>query len=258
MQTILQTVEEINQIFSNVGEQQIIISLNKAQEDYVKRTKLLDGYVVLPNPSLNSVWNLPNDYNSFKRIDFYDVNGNSVILRHITYEIEFDKIYFYSISEEQITKLPSNIYTVVLSYYSKPSYISKVTDYFSIDDDFIIGISSRVYEDYYSKFRVDVILRGELVKVIDHTSVQYWRAKAKEYEIEGKKYRNRKDDTSSGNGQYWGVAGDLHLPKRNLVTVNKLILDGGASDTVYSLVADGGDSNTIFTIIIDGGNSENI
>ena len=219
MSTIQTAIEEINQAFPTIQESQIIIDLGRAQNDFVQRTQVLESFAELTTPNANLAWVLPADFNSFKRIDLYDVNGNPLYFGHhnidIGYQIEFGNIYFYSLRWKGITGFPSKVATAILCYYNKPTALTAVTSNFSVIDEHIIGVSAKVYQEYYAKFPVNVVMRGEVVKAIDHNMLVYWQNKSKEYEIEGKRYHNKMDDTSTGEGQYYGVAGDIQLPKRN-------------------------------------------
>lgn len=215
--TIQRAIEEIKQVFPNVLESQVIYDLDRMQKDFVDETDYLESYVVLSDIHTYCAWTLPTGYRRFKEILLYDANNNPLELAdyQITYEIEFGKIFFKSTTTTPITKLPAAIIYVYLGYYYTSDTLSATTDSFSINDSHIEGVTSKVYENYYSKFVVDILMpNGNIIKTRDFNAVNYYRGKVREYVIKAKKWVLGKNDTTDGSAINYGMAGEFVFSKR--------------------------------------------
>jgi hypothetical protein len=236
--TIQRSVEEINQIFPDVKEAQIVYDLDTAQKDFCFETEYLQDVASLSDPTGGIAWDLPSDYRAFKKLLFYDVNGNPLYLKdyYIKYEIDNGVLYFRSVGEDVITTLPADFTTVYLMYYKRPSTLTSVGDAFSVLDEHILGVQAKIFETYFARYPVPTLnyRTGEVVKLRDLASVKYWNAKAKEIEIKAKRYIIGKEKTDDNQVINYGMAGAFVLPKRIDATMAGTITKPTLLALIYS------------------------
>ena len=213
---IKRVVEELNEIFPHLGETQIVQDLDIAQKDFIAETNYLEGYALLSNPSTNCAWALPSDFNKFKEILLYDISGNPLYLEDysIKYEIEFDNIYFYSISSTPITVLPLAIAYIYLGYYKRAITLSDPSNSFEVEDEHLAGIYAKMYKEYYAKYPIPVITpNGSVIKTLNLNASNFWATEEIKCRIKTKRWLNNKNDSSDGTAIYQ-EAGMWLLPKR--------------------------------------------
>lgn len=236
-------IEEINEVFNHLGETQIIHDLDIAQKDFVAETNYLEGYTSLTNPSLGCAWTLPSDYNKFKEILLYDVNGNPLHLEdyQITYEIEFGNIYFYSTSGTPITVLPAAITYLYLGYYKNAADLISPASVFEVNDEHLGGVYAKVYKEYYAKYPVPVITQnGTIIKTLNFQAAGFWANQEILYRIKAKKWVNSKNDVSDGHALY-KEAGEWLLPKRikSLISISQIIMTTNIKEANFIITPSG-------------------
>lgn len=213
---IQKVVEEINQIFPELGEPQIVHDLDVAQKDFVAETNYLEDYVLLSSPSTNSAWALPSDYNGFKEILLYDVSGNPLYLEHFQheYEVSYGKLYFHSSGNTPITGLSSDIAFAYLGYYKKAATLANPSNSFEINDEHLGGVYAKIYKEYYAKYPTPVLMpTGTVIKTLNLQASNFWSNEEIKNRIKAKRWVNSKNDTSDGHALYQ-EAGKWLLPKR--------------------------------------------
>jgi hypothetical protein len=215
MSTIKNQVEQIRQVFPNVMENQVIKDLNIKQKDFVLETEYLETYAQLMGMEDSVSWELPDDYNSFIELLPFDVNDKSLYFGdyQLDYEIVNNILYIKSTWLTPIIKIPDAIDTIYLGYRNAPADLSVITDEWSVKDEHIDGVISRVYEEYYAKYPVDVMTRtGEIIKARDTKMVQYWQMKVKENLIKAKRYVIKRKQIDLRGAINYGMAGKFVLP----------------------------------------------
>jgi hypothetical protein len=214
---ISRAVEEIRQAFPNVIESQVIYDLNRAQKDFIQETDYLETYAQLTGIEDNLAWELPDDYNSFIELLLYDVNGNQLYLEdyQLDYDIKYGNLYFKTTGGTSITKLSGAIKSIYLGYRNAPLDLTSITSEWSVIDEHIEGVTAKIYKDYYSKFPVDMIMRGEIVKTRDVRMLQYWMAEETAYRKKAKQYVNKKNKTELRGAFNYGMAGKFVTPLHN-------------------------------------------
>lgn len=213
---IQKVVEEIRQIFPDLGETQIVHDLDIAQKDFVGETNYLEDYALLSSPSSNCAWALPSDYNHFKEILLYDASGNPLYLEHYQYEYEisYGKLYFRSSSNTPITVLSSDIAFIYLGYYKKATTLADPSASFEIGDEHLGGVYAKIYKEYYAKYPTPVLMpTGAVIKTLNLQASNFWSNEEIKNRIKAKKWVNSKNDTSDGHALYQ-EAGKWLLPKR--------------------------------------------
>ena len=240
---IQRVVEEINQVFPQLGETQIIHDLNIAQKDFVAETNYLEDYVLLSDPSTNCAWTLPADYNNFKEILLYDANGNPLYLEdyQITYEIKYGKLYFLSTTSTPISALPTAIAFIYLGYYKKALDMFDASASFQIEDEHIPVIYAKIYKSYYSKYPMDVVTKvGTVISTVNFSAANYYAQQEVAERIKAKRWLNSKNDTSDGHALFQ-EAGKWLLPK-HIKT-----LSGGTLSVSDSISGNEKEANFIIT-----------
>ena len=190
-------VESVRQIFPTIGSTQILKEIDLVQKEFADETEILTASAELTSPSTNTVWALNSSIKSIYNIEAYDSNSLPVELDdvNLTYNIEFGQITFIDTTGVVITGLPTGINSIYVSYYKIPASITAETDSLEIPEQFHEGILARVFERFYSRFPIDMVVQGQIVKAVDWNAVKYWNGVYTEIRIKAKKYKNINRDS---------------------------------------------------------------
>lgn len=208
--------EEVYELFPNKGTF-IYKDLDSAQKEFANNTKILHGRGQLTSITTNFGWTLPSDCIEVYDLKAYDTSNELVYLgtELLTWEIEFGKIYIYSLTSTVITSVPTTISTIYIHYRKSPSSISSNSSSFDINEKYHKGIVAKVLSEYYRKYPTEMIARdGTVVKSVNILLSREWERIYHEHRIEAKKDANKKQNGSVGEAQYYGHAGGLELPQR--------------------------------------------
>ena len=215
MSTVKRQIEEIKQLFPDVAQTQIIYDLDIAQKNFCRETRILDSVLVtLTDIHTAIVFALPAGFNALKRINYYDASGNPLYEDDLMIgaDIEGLNIYFHSTGTEPIKTIPAQIAQIDLIYMGKPTAITTLTSTWSVDDEYITGVTAYLYSEYFAKYPQDIATSQGIAKVRDFKAVQYWEAKKAEYRKNAKLYVNSKDIRPLEPVNY-PAGGQYDLPK---------------------------------------------
>lgn len=208
--------EEIHELFPKQTDTAIYRDLDSAQKEFANNTKILHGRGQLTSITSNFGWALPSDCIEVYDLRAYDSSNEPVYLgvELLTWEIEFGRVYIYSLTSTVITSVPTTISTVYIHYRKSPSTISSISSSFDINEKYHKGIVAKVLSEYYKKYPTDMIVQGNVVSAVNIQLAREWERIYHEHRIEAKKDANKKQYRGVGEAQYYGYAGKLELPLR--------------------------------------------
>ena len=134
-------VESVRKVFPEASFQEIVLQFDTGQKRFVHDTKLYENTADLENIDSNIAWTLPSDWDSLKRIDYYDEDGEPLYVGsdiHMDVDIEGGYIYFKSTTGTLLDDAiddDNSLDSVILTYYAKPSAITSVSSSWTVADD---------------------------------------------------------------------------------------------------------------------------
>ena len=149
--TVQSAMEEIHELFPNQTDTAIYRDLDSAQKEFADNTKILHGRGQLTSITSNFGWALPADCIEVYDLRAYDSSNEPVYLGDelLGWEIEFGRIYIYSLTSTVITSVPTTISTVYIHYRKSPSTISSISSSFDINEKYHKGIVAKVLSEYF-------------------------------------------------------------------------------------------------------------
>ena len=214
--TIQRSIEEIRQVFPDIGVTQVINDLDKAQKDFCLEINLLTTSMALTSISTTVKFTLPTDFNAIIELLAYDVNGMPILLNNyrLAFSVDDTYLYVYRTDSVIITGIPAAINSLYLKYKAKPTALTTITSTYSVSDEFKGGVEAVVYKKYYGLFPVDVRTRtGEIIKSRDSNMYRVWSNEVKEYQLKAKRYVNSCKDERPFNVINYGMAGNFAILK---------------------------------------------
>ncbi len=203
--TVKNCVENIRQIFPKVGETQVLKELDKAQKDFALETEILSKTSTLSNLSTTTAWILPSDCQAVYSIEAFDSAGLPIDLndKNLTYLIDQNTLTFIDTNGTVIGGLPTNIDSVYVSYYYKPTSITAISDAFTIPEIFHSAPEARIFEKFYSRFpTLSIQTQQGIIQSVDWSAVKFWDGEYQRLKIEAKKYKNINQDRISKTYSY--------------------------------------------------------
>lgn len=215
-------VENIKTVFPELEEARIIKDLSNLQKAFATETKLLMGRASLSSPTTNVAWALPTNFVELYGEDpirFYNSDGEPIYFSsdsfNYAYEIQFGKLYIYSLSSTLLTGLSADIASAYIHYHKKATTITARTSLLEIEDTFTKALEHGLLSDYFSKFPTDMLTRdGRVARVRDIQSADWHLKRYQDYKIKAKIYAKTREYDKQSNVQYYGDAGEYQLPRR--------------------------------------------
>jgi len=195
--TVKNMVENIRQVFPQIGETQVLKEIDKAQKEFATETEILSAHGELSAPSTNISWSLPSSCASVYSIEAFDSDELPVDLsdESITYTIDQGVLTFIDTDETVITGLPTTIDSIYINYYEYPTLIDGVSDSLDIPEKFHPAIEHKVLETLYSRFPTLTIQSQQGVsQSVDWNAVKYHNGEYNRLRVEAKKYKNINQD----------------------------------------------------------------
>jgi len=190
--TVLNIIEQVEQLFPELGRTQILLDIDSSQKEFADNTKILTKQGQLSGISTNISWALPSDCVEVYDIELYGSDDMELYLdeEDLTYHIDRDVITFLDEDDDSLTRLPSAISYAYLDYVYRPASITLETDSLSIPEDFHEGILAKVLSKYYARFPQQIITSGGVIKAVDLKMVSYWESVYDKQRIEAKRWVN--------------------------------------------------------------------
>jgi len=210
-----QIIESVRQVFPTLSKNQIRLDLDSAQKLLATETGCLTVKGSLSNIATNFAWILPSKFISMTDLVFYDSLGNPKYPSdyNYKYEIELGKLFIYSSQSVPITGLNTEISSVYLHYKELPDTLATESTSMEVNEQFRDAIESYVLGKYFSKFPIDAIANGQVVKILNLQAAQLHKNEYEKLRIKLKKYLGSQIKTS-GEAQFYQHAGAQILPKR--------------------------------------------
>ena len=220
--TTQQIIENILTVFPSLEEMRVARDLSDLQRSFAAETRLLVERASLSDPSTNVAWTLPSNFIELYGEDpvrFYNSDGEPLYLSgenySYAYEIQFGKLYIYSLTSALATGLSSDIVSAYIHYRKIPAIITDRSVALEIDDFFTKALEHGLLSDYFGKFPTDVLTRdGRVAKVRDIQSASWHEKRYQDLKIKAKIYAKTKEYNKQNNVQYYGDAGSYQLPQR--------------------------------------------
>lgn len=215
-------VENIKTVFPDLEEPRIIKDLSDLQKSFANETGLLTERASLSSPSSNIAWALPSDYVELYGEDpvrLYDSNNQPLYLSgdsyNYGYEIQFGRLYIYSLSSSPIAGLSSDISAAYVHYRKSSTTITSRTDKLEIDDQFTKALEHGLLSDYFSKIPTPMLTRnGDVANVRDLQSASWHLTRYTDYKIKAKIYAKKREYDRQGDAQIYQDAGKYQLVRR--------------------------------------------
>lgn len=207
-------IEDIQSVFTSLGQVQILHQLDLSQKELNAEAKYLANIGQLSSPSSNTGWSLPNDFLGLLDLWFYDTNGHPLYPGdfNYAYEIVDDKFYIYSLTSTPITGLDASIITAYIFYEAKSGSISSTSDSFDLPDEFHEGILSRAYQKFYMKYPTTTIVNGQVVQAVNPSMAAMFERDYIQYRRKLKIARGK--DGTVKQAKFYPYAGKFELPRR--------------------------------------------
>jgi hypothetical protein len=199
-------IEEIQQVFPNVGKSQIKRDINLIYKDFSRRTEILERKANLTFTTSTVSYALPSDLTKLIRIDFLDSAGTYLDAKDsCSYIVENGYIYFVNSKGEQITQIPSTISAISLYYVYIPTAMATNTDIPSFPMEFEDALVYGVMAKYHNKFATITrnLPDGSTMLIPDKTSAQFYEIQYEKSIREAKKYANSKRSYPSTKTRYY-------------------------------------------------------
>ena len=232
-------LESIKSVFPLIESIAILKDIDKAQKLLATEIGATTALGQLTDISANFAWALPSNFRRLIEVKMYDTNGHPLYFGDsglaINYEIQLGKIYFYSLNSTPFSVMPSSINSIYLIYESLPATITTQDTALEVEEEFRDAIEHWVLKDYYSKYPVDMVAQGQVIKARDWNAVKYHQGEYERIKIKAKKYINSKE-TTLGDYINYQHAGKQRLPLRHYDSTYSSITIGGitALGTIYS------------------------
>lgn len=206
--SVYNIIERVQSIFPNVGTTMILKEVDRVQKKFCAETKILKGRGLLESISTNTAWELPSDFEELYDVTYYNSDNKPLYEQDYNdsykWEIEFGKIYVYSLSSTSITGLASGINACYIHYYKAPTAINDTTDDLSIPYEFDEAIEAKVMQRFYTLFSKDAD---------KWSAIQYfesvWRSGIKDA-----KAKRNNWDKQGFDLQAYDYAGRVEMPRR--------------------------------------------
>lgn len=215
--TLQNLVEGIEQVFPSIGRTQILKEFDLAQKTLASEAELLEESGSLSDVSSYISWNLPSGFVKLNEVDFYDTSGNPLYKENLSidFEVYDGQIHFVSTTTTPLESMPSTIIYIILRYEKLPSDIETVDSTVTIDEVEYPAMEAFVMKRFYSRVKVPkyVDKNGEVVSVIDNTSLNYWNGEYHRLKVEAKRRKNLLD-TTERKAVYYPTAGQTYFLKR--------------------------------------------
>lgn len=220
--TLENIVEQVQQLFPNIQQAQILKEIDIVQKEFVEETGLLEAEGQLEGIDENTMWQLPSDFKVLKRIDYYDVQGYPLDPEGMSYDIERGNIYFKSTTGEVLLQMPENLVYIVLQYLKVPGNITALTSVLDIPQEFHNAILAKTIERMYARFPVDVLTKDGPAKMKDWSAVQYWKGEYRNFVIRAKQQANQASDQRPYDIKIYMYPHDIEEVKRNMASIQTI------------------------------------
>ena len=223
--------ESVQQLFPDLGQTQIILEIDRAQKKFCRKTKILKEVGNLATLTSKAHWDLPAGFIELYEVELYD--SSYAPLHKVDEDIDWyiDSggsfglggggttmgLRFYSTNGTEISSIPTSITYILTRYAVAPTTLATVATALDVtNDDQTEGIFALVLESFYARIRVPLGTdrNGNAMVGIDAKMVTYWQAKAREIELDAKKWINKLDSTERRTRNYQH-AGLYSLPKEH-------------------------------------------
>ena len=211
--TTIEMIDSVKQLFPSVGETQILLEIDRAQKKFCRRTKSLKKIGNLATLTSKAFWSVPSDFLELYEVELYD--SAYAPLSKIDEDLDWyidsggaswasgagvaeTQLRFFSTNGTEISSIPTSISYILTRYANAPATLAtRATDLDITDDDQTEGIFAGVLESFYARFPqpLGVDRSQNPVMGINTRLVKYWAAKARETEINTKKWINQLDST---------------------------------------------------------------
>ena len=225
--TTLEMYESVQQLFPDLGQTQIILEIDRAQKKFCRKTKVLKEIGTLATLTSKAYWDIPAGLVELYEVELYDSSYAPLhkVDEDIDWYVDGDtaagkiggQLRFYSTSGTEISTIPTSITYILTRYAKLPTTLATVATALDVtDDDLTEGIFASVLESFYARIRLPLGTDrgGNAVVGIDSKMVAYWQAKAREIELDAKKWINKLDSTERRTRNYQH-AGLFSLPKEH-------------------------------------------
>jgi len=225
--TTIEMIDSVRQLFPSIGETQIVLEIDRAQKKFCRKTKVLKKVGSLATLTSKAYWDCPSDFVELYEVELYDsayaplnkvdedldwyIDGQTTASKYI------GQLRFYSTNGTEISTIPTSISYILTRYAVTPTTLAtRATALEVVEDDQTEGIFALVLESFYARTPqpLGVDRGGNPVMGINFNAVKYWAAKAKEIEIDTKRWVNQKDSTPREATNYQH-AGMYSLPKEH-------------------------------------------
>lgn len=211
-----QLIESIRTVFPNVSNTQIRLDLDTAQKLLLSEVDLNEKSVLLANPSVTTAWLLPSDFVSMNELVLFDANDEPVYLedKGYRYKIYQNYLVVYSATSTVISGLDCT--KALLLYNSLPTTLSSESTELVLKEQYRDALESYVLSKYFSKYPVEFISNGQVVKAINLQLAQYHKTQYETLRIKLKKALGSQIK-STGEAIFYPHAGNIVLPKNKYI-----------------------------------------
>lgn len=212
--TTQQYVENIKAIFPDVKEPQIVRDLDTAQKLFAVETRMVEARGQLSSISSNAAWSLPGDFSSLTDVVLFDSNSKPKYLGdyNYDYEIEFEKFFIKSLTSTVLTGLNTEIDTAYIHYISTTTTLASRSTALEIDLHFRDALEHYVLGNYFGKYPVPVLVRGEQATIRDLNAAKFHLNEYERLKIKAKREVNSREPPRGV--QNYQHAGAQVLPRR--------------------------------------------
>ena len=210
-----QIVESIRQVFPALPRNQIRLDVDNAQKLLASETGSITARSSLSSIATNFAWALPTGFTELVDLVFYDSDDEPKYIGdyNYKYEIELGKLFIYSLTSTPITGLSTEISSAYIHYKVLPATLTTESTAMEIAEQFRDAVESYVLGKYFSKFPIDFVSGGQVVKALNLQAAQLHKSEYEKLRIKLKKYFNSQT-TSSGIARNYEHAGAYALPRR--------------------------------------------
>jgi len=220
--TVQSIVENIKTIFPDLEEQRIIKDLSDLQKSFANETRLLTERATLSSPSSNVAWLLPTNFVELYGEDpirFYNLSNEPVYLSgdgyNYGYEIQFGRLYIYSLDSVITTGLSSGIAAAYIHYHKSTATLTARADKLEIEDQFTKALEHGLLSDYFSKIPTPMLTRsGDVANVRDLQSASWHLTRYTDYKIKAKIHAKKREYDKQTDARIYQDAGKYQLPRR--------------------------------------------
>lgn len=245
--TPFNAIEQIQEIFPQLGEPYLLKELDASQKRFAGETKALTKTAQLSDISTNITWTLPTDCIAITDVLFYDSYDMPLYMDdlQLAFEIVLGKITFVRTDRSKITGLPSTIAYAYIEYINYPSTIDNISDSFELPEEIHEGIIADVLKKLHAKFPVEVFTPDGMVKTRDWKAVSFYKNEVREFEKKGRRLANNaKDKTSNVNIRLSKLGNPITLGRQRISTTSSVEIPGLSafySKYIRFTAVDGGD-----------------